>query len=202
MQKMQLSPEWRQWASCIFEELQHPINLLQMKASSRAFKTCTDTSHTMATALLQRWCWKEDPNDVSCKQKQRQKQWLRFCLIAVILSIQRQNLLKKTVNATTQKTREEAWSLMAAVIPQDAHSTNTLVPVRFEFGPWPLPHWVQPQVPRATHLLLTQSFQGAASPSPLPVQHAGLRRTYTSCQAGGTHTGAGMNSAATWAWLP
>lgn len=93
------------------------------------------------------------------------------------LSSQRQNLLKKTVNVTTQRTRAEAWSLVAAVIPADAHGTNSLVPVRFEFGPWPLPHWVQPQVPTAIHLLLTQSFQEAASPSPLPVQNAGLRRT-------------------------
>lgn len=29
MQKMQLSPEWRQWASWIFEELQLPVNWLQ-----------------------------------------------------------------------------------------------------------------------------------------------------------------------------
>lgn len=77
---------------------------------------------------------------------------------------------------------------MAAAVPGDAHSTNSLVPVRFEFGPWPLPHWVQPQVPRAIHMLLTQSFQAAASPSPLPVLHTVLRTRLTPAARLGTHT--------------
>lgn len=198
---MQLSPEWRQWVSCIFEELQHPINLLQMRASSRAF--ITNTGHLLlnghsspAKMVLKgesKWC--------ELQTAAAPKAMAEILFNCSILSSQRQNLLKKIVNATTQRTREEAWSLVAAVIPAEPHSTNSLVLVRFEFGP--LPHWVQPQVPRAIHLLLTHSFQGAASPSPLPVQHVGLRSTWLTPAARlGEHTGTVTNNATTWALLP
>lgn len=106
-----------------------------------------------------------------------------------ILCSQRQNLLKKIVNATTQRTREEASSLVAAVIPADAHGTNSLMPVRFEFGP--LPHWVQPQVPTSCSSASDTKFSGSSFPISSTCADCWVEEDpyYTSCQAGGTHNG-------------
>lgn len=83
---------------------------------------------------------------------------------------------------------------MAAVIPGDAYSTNFLVPVRFEFA----------SLGSATG---AQSYSSATytkfSGSSFPISSTRTARrveedlTYSSCQAGGTHRGAGTNNATT-----
>lgn len=86
--------------------------------------------------------------------------------ICNILRSERQNHLKKIALwvAALTNTSKKAWSLVAAVIPPDAHCTNSLVPVRYELGPWPLPRWSQPQVSTAIHLSTYTKLLGSSFP--------------------------------------
>lgn len=79
---------------------------------------------------------------------------------------------------------------MAAVSPADARRTDSLVLVRFELGPWRLPHRVQPQVPAAPRLPTYTKLSGSSFP--VASTHAAgwiEEDPSNACrQAGDTHT--------------
>ena len=76
------------------------------------------------------------------------------------------NHLKKTVLwvVASTNTSRKAWHLAAAVIPADAHCSDSLGPLRFELGSWPLLHWAQPQVPTAICLPTYTKLLGSSFP--------------------------------------
>lgn len=76
------------------------------------------------------------------------------------------NHLQKTVLwvVALANISKKAWSLVAAAIPTDAHRIDTLLPARFELGPWPLPPRAQPQVPTAIRLPTDTNLPGTSFP--------------------------------------
>lgn len=208
MQKMQLSPELRQWASCVFEELQHPCNLLQMRTSPRARPLLNvQTSHRWWPQLSRKQTVSK--GEYKCYESQSvaaPKPMAKVLFICSVLTSQRQKHLKKIVLRVVAltNTSKKAWPLTAAVISVDAHRTDSLAPVRFELGPRPLPHWAQPWVPTAIRLPTYTKPSGSSSPVASTHAAGWIEKdpSNTTCQAGDTHRGAGTNNAPTWAALP